>query len=1159
MKIRILGPLEVERDGSHVALGPKQQTLLAILLVNRGAAVSADRIVDDLYAGRPPRNALKTLQVHVSRLRKALGGGEVQTAAGGYRLAPGSGELDVEQFDRLADAGRLELAAGKSQSASTLLGEALALWRGPALADFAYAEFAQAEILRLEERRLGVLEDRIDADLALGRHSALTPELESLVRGHPLREQLRAQLMLALYRSGRQAEALEAYQDARRTLVDELGIEPGRELRDLQQAILAQDSSLDLDLTSSGVASAVVVDIASTTFVGRERELAELVSGLDDALAGRGRLFLVVGEPGIGKSRLAEETLQLASARGARILVGRCWEAGGAPAYWPWVQALRPYIRELDPEFLRAQLGSGASDLAQLFPELTVVLPDLPQPPAPESEGARIRLFDATSELLKTVARDHPLVVFFDDLHAADEPSLLLLRYVAREIGETRLLFIVAYRDVDPTLSDPLRTTLSELVRESVTHRVSLGGLPYDDVADYIARVAGVAPDARAVAAIHSETAGNPLFVGEIVRLLDAQGRLTAPMDPLEIPPEIHEVIGSRVARLTDPCRTLLSLASVLGREFGVDVLQRLSALPEKTLYDALDEAMVERIIGDIPANPNRLRFAHVLIRDTLYEELTPARRMQHHREAAAALEFVHGSELEPHLAEIALHLVAAGPESAERAGEYARRAADLAASSLAFEEAARLYELALTLSVDDATRCDLLLAVGDVLARAGDTPASKRRFDEAAQLAERHGFAERLGQAALGYGGRIVWEVSRDDDRLIPLLERALDELPAEDSPLRVRLLARLAGPLRDASFPPERRHTAAETALAMARRLNDASTLAYALAAYLTAFMSPSRTEENILIATELIELATSNGELERAAEGYLIRACPLLEMGEVERAKEDADAMTRLAGELRQPSQTLYATNLRAHLALLEGDFDSAERLIHEALELGERAQRWNARVAYRLQLFLLREAQGRLAELSEIYEGHPTAFDYRTYRIFDCVVARFYDEIGRHGDAQAKFEALAEDDFAGIPFDEEWLASMCLLADLAASLGDTRRGQMLYELLFPYSGRVGAGYPEINLGAVARYLGLLAAAEGRWDAAERHFEEALEINRRIGARPWLARTQEDYAQMLRSRGGSGDLARASELLDAAVATYHELGMTGPLARAAAMTGD
>ena len=829
--------------------------------------------------------------------------------------------------------------------------------------------------------------------------------------------------------------------------------------------------------------------------------------------------------------------------------MGRCWEAGGAPAYWPWVQALRSYLRDCDRDLLRTQLAVGAVDVAHLLPELRKLFPDLPDPSPPESEGARIRLFEAVLAFLKNIARERPLVLFFDDLHAADEPSLLLLRFLARDIAGARLFLLAAYRDVDPMVRDPLRTTLSELLREPITRRISLAGLAPHDVAEYITIAASLEPEANAVAEIHAETAGNPLFVGEIVRLLVAQARLGAGVDALEIPAGIREVIGSRVARLAEPSQKLLTFASVLGREFEIDALRHLSGYTDETLYDALDEAMSERIIGDVPGDTARLRFEHVLIRDTLYDELNPARRMQQHRDAGAVLEGIHASHLDPHLAEIALHLVAAGPESTGRAVEFARLAADLAATSLAFEEAVRLYELALTLSVDDVSRCDLLLALGDALARAGDTPASKRRFAEAAQLAEKRGLAEQLARAALGYGGRIVWEVSRDDDRLIPLLERALEALPPEDSPLRVRLLARLAGPLRDARFPAERRHAIADEALAMARRLGDPPTLAFALAGYLPAHMSPARTHRQIALATELIALAIDTGEIERAVEGYLCRACALLELGEIDRAREDIMELARLAKELRQPSQLLYAANLRAHLALLAGNFQEAAQLIEEAMELGDRAQSWNARIAYRMQLYLLRKAQGRLEELVNIYEAHRSGFDYRTYPIFDCILARFYDDLGRHDEARARFEELAENDFGGVPVDEEWLASMCLLAEAAASLGDLRRTRLLYERLSPYADRVGTSYPEINLGSVARYLGLLSATEARWGEAERHFTDALDVNRRIGACPWLGHTQEDYARMLFARGEARDAEKAGQLLDDARATYRALGMTGP----------
>jgi DNA-binding SARP family transcriptional activator/class 3 adenylate cyclase len=249
MEIRILGPLEVERDGHKLALGPKQQTLLAVLLVHRGAPVSVDRLVDDIYAGSPPATAAKSLQVHISRLRKTLGdGSRLQTSAGGYSFSPKPGELDLERFEELADRGRRTLAAGDATTASAELAGALALWRGAPLPEFRYADFAQAEIARLEELRLAALEDRIDADLAAGRQASLVAEVEALVDEHPLRERFRAQLMLALYRSGRQAEALETFQRARSTLVDELGIDPGRALRELERAILQQDPHLDLQL-----------------------------------------------------------------------------------------------------------------------------------------------------------------------------------------------------------------------------------------------------------------------------------------------------------------------------------------------------------------------------------------------------------------------------------------------------------------------------------------------------------------------------------------------------------------------------------------------------------------------------------------------------------------------------------------------------------------------------------------------------------------------------------------------------------------------------------------------------------------------------------------------------------------------------------------------
>ncbi len=1139
MDFRILGPLEVSDDGRLLDLGgAKHRTLLAVLLLHANEVVSADRLIDALWEDEPPDTAAKALQVYVSKLRKALGKERVQTQAPGYRVNVEDGELDLQRVRALIAAGELP--------------EAISLWRGPALSDFTYQRFAQAEIARLEELRLTCIEERLQADLARGRHADLAGELEALVREHPLRERLRGQLMVALYRSGRQAEALEAYQDARNALTEELGIEPGRDLRRLEQEILRQDSVLDLHAVTPEPAS----EPSRGVFVGRERELAELLVALEDALAGRARLVLVSGEPGIGKSRLADELIGHARARGAHVLVGRCWEAGGAPAYWPWVQPLRTYVRETAPEAVRAQLGAGSAELAQLLPELREIFPDLPEPVAPESEGARFRLFEAAAAFLQRAAKARPVVLVLDDLHAADAPSLLLLQFVAREIRDGRLLIVGAFRDIDPTMRDPLVSALAQLVREPQTRQIALSGLSEPEVSTYIECSAGTVPEPRLLGAIHGTTEGNPLFVAEVVRLLAGEDRL-AEQDWLQrVPAGVRAVIGQRMVRLSARCRDQLVAASVLGREFGLEALAQLGDVPLAELLEVLDEAMAERVVGEVPGSPGRMRFGHALIRDTLYDELTPARRLELHRRAGEALEAVYAADLEPHLAELAHHFCAAAPaKGAAKAIDYARRAGQRAASQLAYEEAVRLYELALTLVQDPVTRCDLLLTVGDAQARAGDTPTAKQTFREAAKLAETRGSPDQLARAALGYGGRFLWLVSRDDTYLAPLLERALNALGDADSLLRVRLLSRIAsGPLRATGLATQRRLDLSDESLAMARRLGDPATLAYALTSYTTAQFTPKHSQAHLDACAECIAVATAVGDLELTFEGHEARCWSVLGRGEIQAARSDLEAMAELAGELRQPTQDWMVTGSRAHFALLEGRFEDADRLLHQAFELGSRALPWSARVMYRSQLYLLKRAQGRLVAVADLFEVEPEGPQHSTYPVLTCVRARFLDEVGQTSKSRAAFDALADDDFRRLPFDDEWLLSLGFLSELAHSLGDASRAGVIYEMLSPYAHRVAVGWPEISIGSVSRYLGLLASTLARWDDAERHFRDAIAMNERIGARPWLAHTQDDSARMLLACGRPGDTEAARGLLDQALATYRDLGMEGYAASAA-----
>ena len=654
--------------------------------------------------------------------------------------------------------------------------------------------------------------------------------------------------MLALYRAGRQAEALQAYQDARHALVEDLGIEPSAELRELQRAVLEQDPMLDL--VPAAVDASESTEVSRGVFVGREHEIAELGAALDDAFAGRGALVLLVGEPGIGKSRLAEELVRQARSRGARVLVGRCWEAGGAPAYWPWVQSLRAHIEQSDKDALRAELGGGAAEVAQIVPEVRDLLPDLAEPSL-EEEGARFRLFDAVARFLRNVASKDPLVLVLDDLHAADEPSLLMLRFLAGELGESRILLVGTYRDVDPTVRDPLAATLAELVREQVTRRIDLQGLALPDVARFIELDADVSPPAELVAAIHDETEGNPLFVGEVVRLLASEGRLSridvGALWALGIPQGVREVIGRRIGRLTPECSRVLTLAAVLGREFELDALEHLSELSSDELLDVLDEAIASKVLTSVPGAPGHLRFAHALIRETLYDQLTTVRRGQLHRRAGEALEGLYERDPEPHLAELAYHFFEAAPGGdVEKALDYARRAGARALELLAYEEAARFYQLALQAldlrkTFDPVERCELLLALGDPLARAGNTAEAKETFLAAADLARTAALPDHLARAALGYGGRFPWLRAGNDTQLVPLLQEAMQELGDEESSLRVRVLARLAGALRDEpSLEP--RSSLSRQAVEIARRLGDTDTLVYALVSLAPAVWGPT-----------------------------------------------------------------------------------------------------------------------------------------------------------------------------------------------------------------------------------------------------------------------------------------------------------------------------
>ena len=1148
MDFRILGPLVLSREGRPLDLGGhRQKVLICLLLLHANEVMSAERIIDVLWGEAAPATARKALQVNVSRLRRILGAGVLVTRAPGYLIRVQDGELDAERFERLLAQGKHALATGDPGRAAALLRTALALWRGPALVDVIYEPFAQAEAGQLEELRLTCLEERIEADLALGRHADLVGELEALTDRHPYRERLSGRLMLALYRSGRQAEALEVYRRSRDQLVDELGIEPGPELRLLASRVLNQDPSLGW---TAPPASAEEVITPTGAFVGRKRELADLRRGLDGVQRGHGSLFLISGEPGIGKTALTEQFTARVGQRHFRVLSGRCWESGGAPAYWPWVQCLRVLVRESEPGMLATQLGVGAADLAEIVPDLHQLGPDLPRPLSADAEGQRFRLFDAIATLLREEACTKPIVLVLEDLHAADASTLLLLRFVAQTLTDAPLLIIATTRSSDRTVTESFVGTLAELARAQRFHHIHLGGLSRDEVADLVGATRDVAAPDALVDMIFSRTDGHPFFVSEIAQLLATNSDLDL------LPQGVRAAVSQRQALLSEKCSQLLAAAAVVGREFGVDVLATATGVEPSDVVDHLEEALAIGMLFAVPSTPGRYRFAHELVREVLYDELTAPRAMTLHRRVGESLQSIHAAELDPHAAELAHHFSMAAPAgTASEAVRYATRAAERARDQLAYEESVQLFTTALHAhglqpAADADTRCELLLALGDAQTRAGDTVASQQTFLRAADIARQAGWADKLALAALGYGGRFVWEP--DHERTHPLstlLEEALGGL-TDDSPLRARVLARLAcatywywgGPVGARHRIQEARSS---EAVELARRLRDPATLSWALTARFLIMWGPDGLDELATLADEIVAVAEQAGAWEDLANGLAFRYEIHLTCGDVRQARRDLERHARLAEELKLPSQIWHAAAHGTELMLLMGRFTDAAAGIDQALHRGMSAhpdEAMHTAVFQRLLLFLQKE--GPLEELRPPLEKLEA--DRPDDKIYSCVLARLDCELGQKRQAQARLSVLDRGGFGAVRRHGQWLLAIGLLAEVAAMVGNPEQVKTLYELLRPYSAHV-AGSEHIRIGCVSRYLGLLAAALSRFDEAATFLHDAVEANDRIGALPWSAYSRADLARVLLARQAPGDRKAAGDLLREALATYRELGMT------------
>jgi DNA-binding SARP family transcriptional activator/DNA-binding GntR family transcriptional regulator len=646
MEFRLLGPLEAIDGATPLTLGSrKPRALLARLVLDVTRTVSVERLVDDLWGDDLPESAVKMVQIHVSQLRKVLPEDVLRTRPPGYVIDVPPEAVDVNRFKGLRAEGRAALEAGDAATAAGLLRDALALWRGPALAEFS-EPFAQVEGAHLEELRLLCLEDRIEADLALRQHADLAAELEALVARHPLREGVHRQLLLSLYRAGRQAEALSAYERFRRTLDDELGIEPSAALKALQLQILNQDRELE-------PAPRREPWRRRSGLFGRAEEHARLQAALDEARAGRGQAVLVAGRSGIGKTRLVTELADQASEGGATVLAGRCIRLMGAGLpYLPFADALRSVAPALDD---LASRGGGRA--------------------AEGPTDSRLRLFQEVLLVLEQLSATDPLVLVLEDLHWADASTLDLLAFLAHAIRERRILLLATYRSEEARPGDPVQRLTAGLAGSHAAEVVELEPLDHAAVEALLLAGGDEPIAAEFVDEIFRRSEGNPLFARE---LLAAAARGDA-----DIPPALRDLLLADVACLGEEGRWVLRVAAAVGRDIPYGLLRAVLALDEYELSDALREAVEHDLLVADQAG-GTFRFRHPLFAEAVYGTLIPGDREGLHERIARAL------TEEPALAASA----SAAAESAQHWAAAGRPAEALAASLQAARDAERVSGL---------------------------------------------------------------------------------------------------------------------------------------------------------------------------------------------------------------------------------------------------------------------------------------------------------------------------------------------------------------------------------------------------------------------------------------------------------------------------------
>jgi DNA-binding CsgD family transcriptional regulator/tetratricopeptide (TPR) repeat protein len=889
-------------------------------------------------------------------------------------------------------------------------------------------------------------------------------------------------------------------------------------------------------------------------FVGRSPELAMLRELMPWDEGAARRIVLLGGEAGAGKSRLAREFAAEVAAEGALVLYGGC-DADVRTPYGPFVEALEQLVRTLDPSALRAALGATGGELARLLPELSTKLEDLPEPVPADPDTERHRLHSAVADLLAGL--DRPVLLILEDGHWADAPTLLLLRHLARAAGDARLLVLATFRDTDADVPAPLAEALADLRRSDAAVRVRIGGLSSDDVAEFVLKAAG-AGSPRLAHAFSELTDGNAFLVCELwravveTRMVTVDGgaiRLAAPLAELGTPESVREVVSRRLTRLKPATAELLELAAVAGPEFEVELLRAAAAPAGPEFLSALDEAVSYGILEELPSRRLAYRFTHELVRRALYDRLSGLQRAELHLRVGTALEGI-AEESGRVLADLAHHFANAAPYGGTmRAIDYNLRAARAASAALAFDEAGARLETALELGIDHPVeRAEALLALGTASQRAGNMTAALDAFLDAAQLARELGSAELLARAATGYED-VCWRPGIVDAGAVELLEEAAETLASGDSALRGEVLGGLARALKFQG-EHERGAAALAEAIAMARRLDDDRALATVLTRSYWSYPSYSG-EEILAMLGEAHDLGEQLGDTDIRAEAIAWRVPAFVGLSDLDAAEREIAIMRGLAERTGQPFVMHVAEHYGSALALARGRLAEAEARALRSQEWSELLTGRDASGTHGIQMFGIRREQGRLTELAPVIRL--LAAGQGREEPWQPGLACLLAELDMRAEAQRELRRIAA---VGLePYRSSlWLASLTYLADACAIAGDETIAALVYRELEPLAGsNVMIGHLVACYGAADRYLGMLAATLGEGERAVGHFERALELNRRMGARTWVAHTAYQYGRLLRSYG---DRDQAEALLAEAGALAQQVGMPALMERVRAL---